>query len=268
MIEINLLPGSAKRTTRRMPKFGLGPLAKVKGLPSYDRSMGLIALGWVLGFGLLAWLFFGTRARKAELETQIEAAVLDSTRLDAIMKATDSLRTRKDDVARKLAVVQDIDASRYIWAHIFDEAARALPEHTWLYAISDMPVDSGVKRPKFQVTGRTGNNFALTRYIEQLEASPFIRHVRLMTSDQIREDDKLVYSFLLEADWEDPTPDVVETVPLFEASEVEASADSAGAASNTAAAGAAPAATGAPQTNARPGSVTPAANANQPGSRR
>jgi len=225
LIEINLLPGSAKRTKRRVPKVGLGPLAKLKGLPQFDRNMGIIALCWVLGLGGLAWLFFGTRARKAELETQIEAAVLDSTRLDAIMKATDSLRHRKDEVARKLAVVQDIDASRYIWAHILDETARALPEHTWLNAISDMPVDSGVKRPKFQVTGRTGNNFALTRYIEQLEASPFIRNVRLLTSDQIREDDKLVYSFLLEADWEEPPVEVIETIPLFDPEDVQTVSD-------------------------------------------
>lgn len=225
MIEINLLPGSTKRTKRRVPKIGLGPLGKLKGLPQLDRNMGIIALCWVLGFGGLAWLFFGTRARKAELETQIEAAVLDSTRLDAIMKATDSLRLRKDEVARKLAVVQDIDASRYIWAHILDETARALPEHTWLQGINDLPADSGVKRPKFQVNGRTGNNFALTRYIEQLEASPFIRNVRLMTSDQIREDDKLVYSFLLEADWEDPPLEVIETVPLFDPEDVRTASD-------------------------------------------
>ena len=257
MIEINLLPGSAKRTKRRKPKFGLGPLAKVKGLPQFDRSMGLIALGWVVGLGLLAWLFLGTRARKAELEMQIEAAVLDSTRLDAIMKATDSLRLRKDDVARRLAVVQDIDASRYIWAHILDEVARALPEHTWLRDIGDVPADSGVKRPKFQVTGRSGNNFALTRYIEQLEASPFIRNVRLMTSDQIREDDKLVYSFRLEADWEDAPPEVLESVPLFDAEDMErARADSAAATDQTTKSGAAPKNTAAaPQPARQPGTT-------------
>jgi type IV pilus assembly protein PilN len=216
LIEINLLPGTAKRSKRRMPKLALGgPFAKLGALPKFDRGMAMIVGAWVVGLGLLAWMFFGPRARKASLEEQIVAAVADSTRLAAIIASTDTLTARMNRVAQKLTVVQEIDASRYIWAHVLDEVSRALPQHVWLRSLTNLPVDSGVKYPRFRIEGRAGNNFALTQYLEQLEASPFIRGIRLLRSEMTRESDKLVYAFDLEASYEQPPPDVIETVPLF-----------------------------------------------------
>jgi hypothetical protein len=81
--------------------------------------------------------------------------------------------------------------------------------------INNIAVEEGVTSPKFSIEGRTGNNLALAQYLAQLEQSPFIRNVRLRDSQLVREEDKLVYSFLLEADYEAPPPDVIETVPLF-----------------------------------------------------
>jgi len=96
-----------------------------------------------------------------------------------------------------------------------DEVSRALPPYTWLVGISTLPADSTEKTPHFKIEGRTGNNFALTKYLQDLEASPFIRNVKLATTELVRENDKLVYSFQLEATYEEPPPDVIETVPLF-----------------------------------------------------
>lgn len=223
MIEINLLPGSAKRSKRRgLPKLALGgPFAKLPAFPKFDQSLAIMIGAWVVGLGLLAWMFLGARARKAELEDQIVAAVADSTRLAAIIASTDTLTVRMNTVAQKLTVVQEIDASRYTWSHILDEVARALPQHVWLRGLANLPVDSGVNFPRFRIEGRAGNNFALTQYLEQLEASPFVRGVRLLRSEMVREEDKLVYAFELEASYEQAPPDVIETVPLFTRTESE-----------------------------------------------
>ncbi|MEX2282859.1 MAG: PilN domain-containing protein [Gemmatimonadota bacterium] len=214
MIEINLLPGSAKRSRRRMPKLAMGGLGKAK-LPNFNQGLAIMVGAWVIGLGLLAWMFLGGRNQLATLDEQIAAARLDSVRLAQTINTADTLQRRMAAVAGKLEVVQQIDASRYVWAHLLDEAARALPEHTWMTEINNIAVDSGVMNPKFSIEGRTGNNLALAQYLAQLEQSPFIRNVRLRDSQLVREDDKLVYSFLLEADYEPPPPDVIETVPLF-----------------------------------------------------
>ena len=214
MIEINLLPGSAKRTRRRMPKLAVGGLGKAK-LPKLNQGLAIMVIAWVIGIGLFAWMFVGGRTRLATLEDQIAAARLDSVRLAQTIATADTLQKRMAAAAGKLKVVQEIDASRYVWAHLLDEAARALPEHTWMVQVSNIAVDSGVMYPKFSLEGRTGNNLALAQYLAQLEQSPFIRNVRMRESQLVREDDKLVYSFLLEAEYEPPPPDIIETVPLF-----------------------------------------------------
>lgn len=215
MIRINLMPGSAKRATRKMPKIPLGPLTKIKGLPAMDRSVAIIAVCWVVGLGLTAYLFFGHRAQKAELALEIEAARADSVRLHALIQSKQRLDSTLVVITERLEVVQQIDANRYVWAHILDEVSRALPEHTWFTHIDNLPPDSGQTSPKFMIEGRTGNNFALTRFLEQLEVSPFIRGVRLRSSALVQENNRYVYSFHVEANYETPTPDVIETRPFF-----------------------------------------------------
>ncbi|HSL69489.1 MAG TPA: PilN domain-containing protein [Longimicrobiales bacterium] len=209
-----------------MPKVSLGSTAEPSGGGSLpvDRSTLMLVVGWVIGFGLLAWMFVGARAREASLNSKIEAAQLDSARLEGIIKSTQDLERRRNIVAQKVTVVQDMDASRYVWAHLLDEVARAVPEYTWLVSIATMvQPDTTSKWPHFVLQGRTGNNFALTKYLQQLEASPFVRKVQLKESQLVREDGKLVYAFMLEADYEPPPPDLIERTPLFAA---EATPDS------------------------------------------
>jgi Tfp pilus assembly protein PilN len=228
LIEINLLPGSKKTSSRRMPKLSMGAIGGKLKLPPFNRGLAIMVVAWTVGLGLLGWMFLGGRAKLTELDEQITAARLDSVRLHAAIATADTLQKRMAAVAGKLKVVQEIDASRYIWAHLMDEAARALPEHTWLEEMTNIPVDSGVMNPKFTVEGRTGNNLALAQYLAQLEQSPFIRQVKLKRSELVREADRLVYSFLLEADYETPPPDVIQTIPLFARNEFPDSASAPG----------------------------------------
>jgi Tfp pilus assembly protein PilN len=181
-------------------------------MPNLGGGLALMAIAWAAGLLILGWMFLGGRHNISTLTAQIEAAQLDSVRLESAIKSQQELEARRDNVARKVTIVQDIDANRYVWAHIHDEVARAVPEYTWLTQILFMQADSGAKHPHFSIQGRTGNNFALTKYMQQLEQSPFIREVRLKESQLIRGDNKLVYSFLLEADYEPPPPDIIETV--------------------------------------------------------
>lgn len=225
MIRVNLLPGSAKRSTRKVPKIPLGPFGKVKGLPSMDRTRIIIAGCWILGLGLTAYMFLGGRARKAELTLEIEAARADSVRLHALIQSKARLDSTIALLGSRLSIVQQIDANRYVWAHILDEVARALPEHTWFTHIDNVAPDSGQALPKFVIEGRTGNNFALTKFLEQLEISPFIRGVRLRSSALVREDERYLYSFHVEANYEQPPVDMIETRPLFVMAEDSAAAD-------------------------------------------
>jgi Tfp pilus assembly protein PilN len=217
MINVNLKPGASRKAARsgKLPQLPLGSLPKFKGLPQFDRMLTFIVAAWVLGPALVGFMFFSTRAQKSELDTNIAAALADSAKYTQLIAANKTLLARRDTIALKVGAIQEIDGGRYIWSHVMDELSRALPPYTWLTRLTWMPSDSTETLPRFSLEGRAQNNFALSQYMTQLESSPFIRAVRLTSNELIREREKLVYSFGLEASYENPPPDAIQTVPLF-----------------------------------------------------
>jgi type IV pilus assembly protein PilN len=215
VIEINLLPGAAKRSRKKL-SLGLPAGLKPSGNgPALDKWAAYVVGAWIVGPVLVGWLFLGSRSRMDELNTAIEGARLDSTRYAEIRAANATMQARQDTIAQKLQIIQEIDAGRYIWAHIMDEMSRALPQYTWLSNVLYITNDAGLQSPRFSIEGRTGNTFALTQFMQNLEASPFLRSITLVTTDQIRDQDKLIYSFFLEGQYEEPPPEMIRTVPLF-----------------------------------------------------
>lgn len=217
MINVNLKPGAARKQARKMPQMpSVGNLGEKFKLPAFDRMMAFIVVSWIVGPALIALMFFTQRARKAELDTNIAAELADSAKYAQLIEANKTLLARRDTIAMKVNIIQEIDAGRYIWPHILDELSRALPPFTWLVKVNQITVpDSTEKLPRFAIQGRAQNNFALAQYMQQLESSPFIRNVKLISNELVREKEKLVYAFGLEASYENPPPDIIETVPLF-----------------------------------------------------
>ncbi|MEJ2185969.1 MAG: PilN domain-containing protein [Gemmatimonadota bacterium] len=211
MIEINLLPGAARRK-KRQGGFSFS-LPKGGNLPSFDRWLAFVIAAWIIGPGLVGWLYFSVTSKRNDLQVQIDQAVQDSTRYARLIQAANKLQARRDTIARKLQVIQQLDQDRYIWAHVLDEISRALPEYTWLTSIAQT---QGGNAPTFQIEGKTGNYYALTQFMNDLEASPFIRQVRLYTTQQESVDGKIVNQFVLLASYEPPSPQYIETVPLLD----------------------------------------------------
>lgn len=214
MIEVNLLPGGKRRGSR-------GP--KLPKLPSFGGGLGD---RWVLGASavvivlvvLAGYFYMGTNRRITDLDVEIAAAQADSARyVDEIAQNT-LLEAREDSILQRATIIQEIDEDRYVWPHVLDEVARALPDYTWLTEILQV---SGGEELRFQIQGRAGNNFAFTQFMENLEASLFVSNVDLIAAEQVLESsggvNRPVTSFSLEADFERPPPELLETVPLFDA---------------------------------------------------
>jgi Tfp pilus assembly protein PilN len=213
MIEINLLPGAEKRKKR---KTGGGFSLKLpENLPEFDRMMAFIVAAWIAGPLIAAYMYFGIQGQKADVQAAVDQAVRDSARYAQLIQTQASLRARQDTIAQKLTLIQEIDAGRYIWPHIMDEISRALPPYTWLQAIDQV---QGGTNPTFQVQGRTGNIRALTRFMDALEASPFLRNIQLISTEQAQignDESSIVNNFVLSGAYETPPMEMVETVPLF-----------------------------------------------------
>ncbi len=226
MIEVNLLPGGKKGKAGGKGRFSFG--GKKKSGKSSSGGSGSKLDPWTLGsaaavilsLGLMGWMFMGTGSRTDDLSLEIEQAARDSARYADLIQQTEGLRARRDTISQKVSIIQDIDGSRYVWPHVMDEVARALPDYTWLTGI--LQVEGGT-HPTFRVEGRAGNNFALTRFMDNLEASPFVRKVDLITTELVTDNssgtgDREVHNFTLTAVFEDPPQELIETVPLFSGS--------------------------------------------------
>lgn len=214
MLEINLLPGSTRKASRRKTTRAAGPgLLSRKGKSAFDQTLAMYVGAWVVGIGALAWMHVSSTNRLSALELEVEAAVRDSTRYAIQRTHGDSLAAQEAVIAAKLQVIQEIDASRYIWPHVLDEVSQALPPYVWLNSV--VSTDASLTLPVIQIEGFAGNVFALTRFMQQLEASPFFRGTRLISSVQMEVDNRSVHTFMLHLSYQEPPADALETVPLF-----------------------------------------------------
>ncbi|MGD8279211.1 MAG: hypothetical protein PVH00_14330, partial [Gemmatimonadota bacterium] len=74
MIKINLLPGNARRSQRKLPSLAsLRHKRGGGGMPSLDGWLLFVLAAWIAGPVLTGWLYFGTRNRISDLEISIES---------------------------------------------------------------------------------------------------------------------------------------------------------------------------------------------------
>ena len=217
MIEVNLLPGGKKRSSkgRGLSLSGLSlPRVGGGGMPGDPYFIGAVAAGLV-ALLVVGWLFLGVRKDREETQVALDEAVQDSLRFADVIARTNQLTARRDSIAQRVGIIQEIDAGRFTWPHVLDEIARALPDYTWLREITQAQSDP----LQIRITGRAGSNFAITNFMRHLEASRFLREVHLERSEQGPAENSpsdLVYQFELTVTYESPPLDELETVPLFE----------------------------------------------------
>ncbi|MBV9773615.1 MAG: hypothetical protein JO040_06675, partial [Gemmatimonadetes bacterium] len=133
MIEINLLPtGEKRRPASRAGGALRVPALKVPGDP-YMVGLGGVGLLLLLGLGFAYWT---VDTRMAEARARLDKAVDDSTRFASTIQLVETLKARQDTIQRKIDVIRSVDEQRYVWPHVMDEIARAVPPYTWLTKVA------------------------------------------------------------------------------------------------------------------------------------
>lgn len=236
MIEINLLPGSARKSKGRKSGLSFGAVVSDAKNRVRDPYM-LTAVGCVLVAGAaIGGLHVTQTARAATVAEREERAVADSTRFASVLLQRNRAIAKRDSVLSQLRVIRSIDENRFIWPHIMDEASRAMPPYTWLKSIlvstpqvapqpaaPPSPGDSAAaprdplpfpEPMRFRVVGLTVDIQALTRFMKLLEASPFIQNVQLAKSEMVITDGKELTEFTLDAEYERPDKSAITTAPV------------------------------------------------------
>ncbi|HKH90942.1 MAG TPA: PilN domain-containing protein [Gemmatimonadaceae bacterium] len=245
MIEINLLPGSGKKSKKSGgggPKLNLG--ASFDNLKSRIRDPFLIGalVSAVVAAVALGGLYTTQEARAARLDEELQKSVQDSTRYASVLREREKAEAKRDTVLRSLNMIRAIDDDRYIWPHVMDEVSSALPPYTWIVSLSfsgagqatspiatvlaPEPAGSSGRRRKgaptqvvrdtirVRLVGNTVDIQALTRFMKQLEVSPLLENVSLVSSQRANDNGKEVTQFQLDMLYTRPGATDVRRVPL------------------------------------------------------
>ena len=214
MLEVNLLKGSGSGRGGRSRTSLPGVRAR---RPSRDGWIIGSALAILTSLALAASSALLIRDRAAGLEEALQAALADSARSAALIAKMHTLEAGRDSIAARVAIIQEIDARRYLWPRIMDEVAAVLPAEAWLTRFAQ--VASREDPARFEVEGMTRDNFSLTRFWNGMESSPFIHNVRLISTENVAAGPASgaggdLYYFVLQAEPEDPPPEVLDLVPV------------------------------------------------------
>jgi len=235
MIEINLLPGKKKAAKGAgmklsMPDFR-GLIAQVKD----PWLIGAIAAWVVVGSGG-ALLFITDRARLASAETRLENVRTEKRRYDIVIAQKRQAEKVRDSLLFQINMIRQIDADRYIWPHVLDQATKALPPYTWITQmrtasalvapgagqVNNGPVtverdSSGAPLVAVAIEGRTVDIQAYTTFLRQLAASPWFTDVTPASSQTVIEADRPVTSFTVTVHYRIADSVYIRTVPLVQA---------------------------------------------------
>ncbi len=248
MIEINLAPHTGRKARRSsggssVPKLNIG--ASLASLRERIREPWLIAGVSITTVVIVAVaaLYLTQASRADAVDVALQKAVQDSTRYASVLREHETAEAKRDTVLRSLNLIRAIDDDRFIWPHVMDEVSRSLPPYTWVVSLgftgagqAQAPVTTvaaaaepaGAKHAKkktlqtviprdsvkIRIVGNTVDIQALTRFMKQLESSPFLEQVQLAKSERATDNGKEVTQFQLDMFYTRPDPALVRRVPL------------------------------------------------------
>jgi Tfp pilus assembly protein PilN len=247
MLEVNLLPGGArKKAAAAGPSIDFNALfAGIKGQMGDLWKVGSIA-AIVIAVGAGGYLYWAQGHYRAVAEDRVAKAQEDSARYAKVVAQRNAAQAKRDTLLRQVNLIRAIDDDRYIWPHIMDELSKALPQYTWITLVSfagapqgstnivatpAQPKKSGadtakVKKPPvvqtepprdqvlLRVTAQTVDIQAMTRFISQLEDSPFFANVNLERTTPVNSPAGDYYTFQLVINYTRPDSMAVRRVPL------------------------------------------------------
>jgi Tfp pilus assembly protein PilN len=239
MITVNLKPGQRRKRGGNPLKGMLDKLSVFRELSAKVKDPLLMgALGaWVLVIALLSMIYLNNLRQLYVLEPRLEQARSENRRFKAFLADKRRQEKIRDSLLAQITVIRSVDGDRYIWPHLLDEITKALPAYTWLVDLAatatprpepaeKKPTSKGkaskdsVTTPppppplSFQINGRTIDIQAYTRFLRQLEASPWIMDVTPVSAQTVVEKERPVTAFTIRATYNRADSAYIRTAPF------------------------------------------------------
>jgi Tfp pilus assembly protein PilN len=232
MITVNLKPG-LKRKRAGSPLAGAVAGVKAFGSKVKDPALLVAVAAWVGVAGFLGYNWFANTTALRALEPQLEQTRAEHQRFKTFLDQKHKQEQIRDSLLTQITTIRSVDGDRYVWPHVLDEVTRALPSYTWLVDLSPVaapppppptaaqakdkkqqPADTAPKAIAFQLNGRTVDIQAYTRFLRNLEASPWITNVTPVSAQTIVEQERAVTAFTIRAEFKQADSAYIRTAPL------------------------------------------------------
>ncbi len=172
MIRINLL--SERRTVKAVSK-GFQAGQKITVIGSLLLVLTLVGVGW---------RYWAIGQQEAQVVRDVEAAKREEQRLAEILRQVQAFEARKQQLERRVALIDELRKGQNAPVHMIDQVSRALPDMTWLTSIRQ-------EGSTLTIQGRCLTLTALSDFVGNLEASRYFkRPVEIVDSAVVGGDGK------------------------------------------------------------------------------
>ena len=224
MIQINLLPGPKKKRSAgiALPKFGdLAASVKDPMLMTAGAAITLAAL-------FIGGTWFAQKQRLDSLRPTVQDLRVEHRNYRTLLAEKRRMEVLRDSLTVQLNAIREIDQDRYVWPHILEEVARALPDFTWLVNLdfipttppvdpaTGVPLESARPPVRFSIEGRTSDIQAYTRFFRQLGQSPWFTNMQLGATQTVQEQERPITSFQIEGTYQVADSAFIRTIPVTE----------------------------------------------------
>ena len=225
MISVNLKPG-LKRKGGGNRLQGAGERVKALASKVKDPLLVGVVASWLAVAVWLGGLWKKQSAELHDLQPRLEQAQTENRRFKAFIQQKKKQELIRDSLLAQIGVIRDVDRDRDVWPHVLDEVAQALPAYTWLTElvaqapavpqVSDSAATDSVRQlpPAFRIQGRTVDIQAYTKFLRQLEASPWVIDVVPVSVSTVVEHERPVTAFTIRANFKTADSAYIRTVPL------------------------------------------------------
>ncbi len=178
MIRINLLPRDERHERRSLALPKIGSLMPILVLLLVIALFGAVSVFQTLQIG--------------RLNADVARAEQESAKLRPQIQTIQELTQKREELQRRLNVIQDLDKTRLQRVMLVDELSRCVPEHLWLTSYEE-------NANKVQIEGVTFSNLLVADFMTRLEASPLYGSVDLLLAEKGVIDNRNVVKFKVTA---------------------------------------------------------------------
>lgn len=159
MIKINLLPEAKVELARR-------PAVIPAAVPAENVNNYIIIGFFIIGVLLSGYLWFSKYNAKKKLEGRVFAAKQEAEALKTYIEQVNRYENNKQQLEKKLKLIQELRANQAGPVHIMDEIASLVPDLLWL-------TDLTLKGKTIEIKGNVFNPNAVAEFLQRLDESPY-----------------------------------------------------------------------------------------------